>query len=49
MLKAAGMPQHPTEYGGQGLPKTIMACGEMLNSANMSFALCLSDGAIEAL
>jgi len=44
--------QHPTEYGGQGLPKTIgAACGEMQNSANMSFALCplLSDGAIEAL
>ena len=44
--------QHPAEYGGQGLPKTIgAACGEMLNSANMSFALCplLSDGAIEAL
>ena len=44
--------QHPTDYGGQGLPKTIgAACGEMLNSANMSFALCplLSDGAIEAL
>ena len=44
--------QHPSEYGGQGLPKTIGAsCGEMLNSANMSFALCplLSDGAIEAL
>jgi 3-(methylthio)propanoyl-CoA dehydrogenase len=44
--------QHPTEYGGQGLPKTVgAACGEMLNSANMSFALCplLSDGAIEAL
>ena len=44
--------QHPTEFGGQGLPKTIgAACGEMLNSANMSFALCplLSDGAIEAL
>ena len=44
--------QHPTKYGGQGLPKTIgAACGEMLNSANMSFALCplLSDGAIEAL
>jgi 3-(methylthio)propanoyl-CoA dehydrogenase len=44
--------QHPAEYGGQGLPKTIgSACGEMLNSANMSFALCplLSDGAIEAL
>jgi alkylation response protein AidB-like acyl-CoA dehydrogenase len=44
--------QHPMTYGGQGLPKTIgSACGEMLNSANMSFALCplLSDGAIEAL
>ncbi len=44
--------QHPTDVGGQGLPKTIgAACGEMLNSANMSFALCplLSDGAIEAL
>ncbi|MFM8865982.1 MAG: acyl-CoA dehydrogenase [Limnohabitans sp.] len=44
--------QHPGEFGGQGLPKTIgAACGEMLNSANMSFALCplLTDGAIEAL
>jgi alkylation response protein AidB-like acyl-CoA dehydrogenase len=44
--------QHPADFGGQGLPKTIGAvCGEMLNSANMSFALCplLSDGAIEAL
>jgi 3-(methylthio)propanoyl-CoA dehydrogenase len=44
--------QHPTEFGGQGLPKTISAaCSEMLNSANLSFALCplLSDGAIEAL
>ncbi|MEO8388798.1 acyl-CoA dehydrogenase [Polaromonas sp.] len=44
--------QHPVDVGGQGLPKTIgAACGEMLNSANMSFALCplLSDGAIEAL
>ncbi len=44
--------QHPLDFGGQGLPKTIGAsCGEMLNSANMSFALCplLSDGAIEAL
>ena len=44
--------QHPVEHGGQGLPKTIgAACGEMVNSANMSFALCplLSDGAIEAL
>jgi alkylation response protein AidB-like acyl-CoA dehydrogenase len=44
--------QHPTDFGGQGLPKTIgAACGEMLNSANMAFALCplLTDGAIEAL
>ena len=44
--------QHPAEFGGQGLPKTIgAACGEMVNSANMSFALCplLTDGAIEAL
>ncbi|MDO9400645.1 MAG: acyl-CoA dehydrogenase [Polaromonas sp.] len=44
--------QHPLDFGGQGLPKTIgAACREMLNSANMSFALCplLSDGAIEAL
>ncbi|MBT9493702.1 MAG: acyl-CoA dehydrogenase [Paucibacter sp.] len=44
--------QHPDEFGGQGLPKTIgAACGEMINSANVSFALCplLTDGAIEAL
>ncbi|WP_394788403.1 acyl-CoA dehydrogenase, partial [Rhodoferax sp.] len=44
--------QHPVEFGGQGLPKTIgSAVGEMQNSANMSFALCplLTDGAIEAL
>ena len=44
--------QHPAAFGGQGLPKTIgAACIEMLNSANMSFALCplLTDGAIEAL
>jgi alkylation response protein AidB-like acyl-CoA dehydrogenase len=44
--------QHPQDFGGQGLPKIIgAACGEMLNSANMSFALCplLTDGAIEAL
>ena len=44
--------QHPQDFGGQGLPKTIgAACSEMLNSANMSFALCplLTDGAIEAL
>ncbi|WP_280155618.1 acyl-CoA dehydrogenase [Piscinibacter sp. XHJ-5] len=44
--------QHPPEFDGQGLPKTIgAACSEMLNSANLSFALCplLTDGAIEAL
>ncbi len=44
--------QHPADFGGQGLPKTIGAdCGEMINSANLSFALCplLTDGAIEAL
>ena len=44
--------QHPADFGGQGLPKTIgAACIEMCNSANLSFALCplLSDGAIEAL
>ncbi len=44
--------QHPTEFGGQGLPKVIgTPCTEMLNSANMSFALCplLTDGAVEAL
>ncbi|MEO7057153.1 MAG: acyl-CoA dehydrogenase family protein, partial [Caldimonas sp.] len=44
--------QHPTRFGGQGLPKTIgAACIEMINSANLSFALCplLTDGAIEAL
>ena len=44
--------QHPPEFGGQGLPKTIgAACSEMLNSANLSFGLCpmLTDGAIDAL
>jgi hypothetical protein len=43
---------HPPQFGGQGLPKLIhAACIEMVNSANLSFALCplLSDGAIEAL
>jgi 3-(methylthio)propanoyl-CoA dehydrogenase len=43
---------HPAEFGGQGLPKLIhSACAEMVNSANMSFALCplLTDGAVEAL
>ncbi len=44
--------QHPAQFGGQGLPKTIgAACSEILNSASLSFALCplLTDGAIEAL
>ncbi|TDM06351.1 MAG: hypothetical protein C4K60_17425 [Ideonella sp. MAG2] len=43
---------HPSDFGGQGLPKLIhSACQEMVNAANMSFALCplLTDGAIEAL
>ena len=42
----------PAEYGGQGLPKLVATTGiEMINSANLSFALCplLSDGAIEAI
>jgi alkylation response protein AidB-like acyl-CoA dehydrogenase len=44
--------QHPARFGGMNLPKLVStACNEMLNSANLSFALCplLSDGAIEAL
>ncbi|WP_426341852.1 acyl-CoA dehydrogenase [Pseudoduganella sp. S-14] len=44
--------QHPTEFGGQGLPKLIgTPCVEMLHGSNLSFALValLSDGAIEAL
>jgi 3-(methylthio)propanoyl-CoA dehydrogenase len=44
--------QHPSDFGGQGLPKLVATpCMEMLNSANLSFALCplLTDGAIEAL
>jgi len=43
---------HPEEFGGQGLPRVVGAAAtEILNSANMSFALCplLTDGAIEAL
>ncbi|WP_011298299.1 acyl-CoA dehydrogenase [Cupriavidus necator] len=43
---------HPAEFGGQGLPKLVATpCIEMMNAANMSFALCplLTDGAIEAL
>jgi alkylation response protein AidB-like acyl-CoA dehydrogenase len=44
--------QHPPEYEGQGLPKLVgTPCIEMVNAANLSFALCplLTDGAIEAL
>ena len=44
--------QHPIDFGGQGLPKLVATpCMEMLNAANLSFALCplLTDGAIEAL
>ena len=44
--------QHPVKFGGQGLPKIISAsCMEIINSANMSFALgpMLTEGAIEAL
>jgi alkylation response protein AidB-like acyl-CoA dehydrogenase len=44
--------QHPAEFGGQGLPKVVgAACMEMMQAANLSFALCplLTDGAIEAL
>ncbi|CAL60820.1 Acyl-CoA dehydrogenase [Herminiimonas arsenicoxydans] len=44
--------QHPVYFGGQGLPKMVATpCMEMLNAANLSFALCplLTDGAIEAL
>ena len=44
--------QHPTEFGGQGLPKTIgAACGEMLNSANQAWTMYpgLSNGAYECL
>lgn len=44
--------QHPTEFGGQGLPKVVATpCMEMVNGSNLSFALCplLTDGAIEAL
>jgi alkylation response protein AidB-like acyl-CoA dehydrogenase len=42
----------PTEFGGQGLPKVVATAGiEMINSANLSFALCplLTDGAVEAI
>ena len=42
---------HPSRHGGQGLPKLVATpCLEMLQAANLSFALCplLTDGAIEA-
>ena len=42
----------PTAWGGQGLPKALeLAVYEMVNGANMAFALCptLSQAAIEAL
>ncbi|HEY1150470.1 MAG TPA: acyl-CoA dehydrogenase [Pseudoduganella sp.] len=44
--------QHPTDFGGQGLPKLVgTPCVEMLHGSNLSFALValLTDGAIEAL
>lgn len=44
--------QHPSQYGGQDLPKVVATpCMEMMQAANLSFALCplLTDGAIEAL
>src|SRR5690606_17400797 len=44
--------RHPEIFGGQHLPKIVATpCMEMLNAANLSFALCplLTDGAIEAL
>ena len=44
--------QHPETYGGQGMPRAVGAAAtEIINAANMSFALCplLTDGAIDAL
>ena len=44
--------RHPDIFGGQHLPRIVATpCMEMLNAANLSFALCplLTDGAIEAL
>jgi 3-(methylthio)propanoyl-CoA dehydrogenase len=44
--------QFPTDFGGQGLPKTVATpVMEMWKSANLSFSLCplLTSGAIEAL
>ena len=46
-----GLPHSP-RFGGQGLPKLVATpCHEMLQAANLSFALCpmLTDGTIEAL
>ena len=43
---------HSPRFGGQGLPKLVATpCHEMLQAANLSFALCplLTDGTIEAL
>jgi acyl-CoA dehydrogenase len=42
----------PGEFGGQGLPEVLaVAVNEMVNSANLSFALCplLTGGAVEAI
>ncbi len=44
--------QHPARFGGQELPKLVATpCLEMVQAANLSFALCplLTDAAIEAL
>lgn len=44
--------QHAQKWGGQGLPRVLSAAStEILNSGNLSFALCplLTDGVIEAL
>jgi hypothetical protein len=44
--------QHPARYGGQDLPRALGAAAtEIINAANISFALCplLTDGAIDAL
>src|SRR5690606_25780320 len=44
--------QHPTEFGGQGLPKLVgTPCVESVNAANLAFSLCplLTDGVVEAL
>ncbi|WP_322415568.1 acyl-CoA dehydrogenase [Mesorhizobium huakuii] len=44
--------RHPSEFGGHDMPRAVAAAAtEIINAANMSFALCplLTDGAIEAL